>query len=253
MMVIDDVKTAVDRGDSTAACQALARAGLAFDTAQSTKLRTDFKAPRNVMLFMKCIARSCEWAGFVGDDPQWYADACHFFETGTARWRKYVPGYHGRRADPIANLKTWLRILEYPRVLVEPKEATPASDVIGFYQDAFAALKHAAWRDEKDWLGPWTFHGAFKIYLTHRSDLWNAPGINAITLPTGGKADGGAFEGGWSVLKQLGLAVDPPAAVTFDEKLVRAQALHAEVSRLATLAGSIALHVNSGIYLLGSS
>ena len=253
MPLRENLESAVKRGDADEACRVLAKAGLAFDSAQSNQLHTDFRGFQNLNLFWKCVVRSCEWAGFVGQDPSWFADGCNYFVTGVRLRRKYTAGFH--KADPIKNLETWSRIVDDPKNLVLPIEATPANEVLKFEHDTFAALKLAEWRKDRSWLGPWTFHGAFKIYLIYRDALWNEPGIDAITLPTGGKAGGGSFEGGWSILLKHNLVTDPPPADPrdFDACLVRAQQLHAEVTRLASLAGSRALHVNSGIYLLGAT
>jgi hypothetical protein len=111
---------------------------------------------------------------------------------------------------------------------------------------------HLDWRNDRHWLGPWTFHAAFKILLIHERSLWTDEQIDAIGLPTGGESGKYSFERGWNALQALGLVGAMQPSVNFAEGMRRATQAHAKVVDLAARAGSRALHVNSGIYVLGS-
>ena len=122
-----------------------------------------------------------------------------------------------------------------------------------FHQDTFAALKLLEWKRQRSWLGPWTFHGAFKIYLLHEQRIWTDSAIDAITMPMGGAPGEYSFEAGWDVLAGLNILPALAPATTFSDKLAVANQAHADVQALAGLTGTRAIHINSGIYLLGST
>ncbi|WP_437648854.1 hypothetical protein [Sorangium sp. So ce362] len=193
-----------------------------------------------------------EWAGFVRDEPTWPADAMRFLDTRAPHIKmQYKRGYRPN-ANPIAYLESWGAVLDEPKVPAPPDGTTNAHGLVRFHQDAFTALKVLDWKHERSWLGPWTFHGAFKIYVLHEQRLWSDANIDAVTMPMGGVAGGYSFEAGWDVLVGLGVVSALPDAHTFADKMAVADQAHAEVQALAGLAGSRAIHVNSGIYLLGS-
>jgi len=102
-------------------------------------------------------------------------------------------------------------------------------------------------------LGPWTFHGAFKIFLLHERRLWREPLLGAVTLPMGGAPGQYSFEAGWSRLAELGIVKALPDASTFSSKMAIAKQAHAGVQDLASAAKASTIHINSGIYLLGSA
>lgn len=194
------------------------------------------------------------------DDPAWPSDATRFLALESPDIaQKYRRGYHSP-TNPTAYLRTWARILENSQLPNEPNHDSSAHDVVTYWQSAEATLFSLAWHDEREWVGPWTFYGVFKLYLLQQEHLWTDPSIDAVPMPMGGKRSGGSFEGGWKYLSDLDI-LEPLSApknlkgfakAQFSEGMSRTKQAHAGSQRLAALAASRAVHINSGIYLLGN-
>lgn len=253
-----DVVLAAKHG-RTAVARVLASAGHAFDLWAGEDLRDRLDRYPGGSPFRKCIVETAQWGGLV-DDPVWPLDGARFLDLESPDLaRKYKRGYHSR-TDPTAYLKTWARILENFRLPAEPDDDSSAQEVVSYWQSAEATLFGLDWRSEREWVGSWTFYGVFKLYLLQQERLWADPGIDAIPMPMGGAKSGGSFEGGWKCLVELGILQPLPAPnknlkrfakAQFSEGMSRTKQAHAGCASLATLAESRAVHVNSGIYLLG--
>jgi hypothetical protein len=228
----------------------LAQDGLAFDTRLASQVRQRFASFPAGPLFCKCIVEAAQWAGFV-DDPDWESDAMRYLENQAVHIKqKYRTGYHA--ANPIAYLDTWVAIIGDPNIPVPPDVRATSAKLLRFFHDAFATLKNLEWKRQRSQVGPWTFYGAFKIFLVHETELWDDATIDAIPLPMGGEAQGYSFERGWALLESLAVVPVIAAAKKFDDGLRRFDQVHAQVTKLAALASTRALHVNSGIYCIGS-
>jgi hypothetical protein len=250
MTLLESIHEAAPQG-KPAVAQLLQEAGLDFHINKSSELKHRLKRHPKDNIFKKCIAVAAEWAGFV-DDASWMADALRYFASQTPIIKnKYRPGFH--RANPIAYLDTWYEVLGDFRVPSPPDGKSSAKEVIKFFQDSFTVLKQLDWRKERHWVGPWTFLGAFKLYLIHEDRLWSDPGIDAITMPMGGESEGYSFERGWKALESLNLVSPLASTHSFADGMAKAAQAHSEVVQLAALAKTRALHINSGIYLLGSA
>ena len=104
----------------------------------------------------------------------------------------------------------------------------------------------------------WLFSAPFKILADVNPESWTDPAIDQLLLPTGTQVeaaieilekDGVIERDAWS--KRSG---GPKAKEweSFDEALGRQWARHQTQVELALLAGSRALHINSGLRLLGT-
>jgi hypothetical protein len=111
-MTIDDLRSAQKTGGDTRALRLLADAGRLFDSNVAPDLRRDIAGiSEKSTLFRRCIAVAAEWAGFVERSPDWRNDAVRYLLYGTpAVSLKYRRGFHGK-ADPMAYLDTWTRLL----------------------------------------------------------------------------------------------------------------------------------------------
>jgi hypothetical protein len=243
-LLIDRVRAAAGKSRVDVARE-LADDGSAFDVTAHGDLIAEFVSYPKANLFLKCIVHTAHWAGFVGSDPAWPADGIRFLEFGTPYIKQqYRSGFHGK-ANPIAYLETWQQILGDQNVPGPPDGTSSAHDLVRFHHDAFACLKTLDWKNQRSWLGPWTFHGAFKLYVLHEQRLWADSSIDAVTMPMGGADGTYSFERGWEHLHSLGVVPAMSTAATFSAKMVVADQVHAEVQALASLAGNRAVHVNS--------
>ena len=243
------IRNAARLGKAAVATE-LATDGHTFDQNLSGQVRERFAAFPGGPLFCKCIVEAAQWAGFV-DDPDWEPDAMRYLESQAVHIKqKYRGGYHA--AKLIAYLDTWISIIGDPNIPNPPVAGTSSRELLRFFHDAFAALKALEWKRQRSQVGPWSFYGAFKIFLIHETALWTDAGVDAIRLPMGGVAQGYSFERGWAFLEDLGIVTSVPPAQGFDDGLRRSEQVHAQVTGLAALASARSLHVNSGIYCIGS-
>ncbi len=255
---IDDLK-----GDTTAIIEEIARAGREFDLEAHERLCDALSEYPPLGLFRKCIIETARWGGFV-EDPSWPSGASEFFITESPRiTERYFSGFH-RNSNPIDYLSTWRRILDNPSIPEPPNETTSLHEVVDFLGLAEAALRNLDWERQRSWLGAWTFYGAFKIFLLHERRLWSEPLLNSITMPMGGgKSHQSSFEGGWRYLAALGILKPLPPrerkvprelqkTFRFREEMALTNQAHAGAASIAARVHSSALHINSGLYLLGS-
>lgn len=103
-------------------------------------------------------------------------------------------------------------------------------------------------RHQADGVGPWLTKAWVKQALCHEKRLWKDPSIDGIVLPTGMEVVRGVN----ILANQTNLLAgwNPSLSSTIDhgyDAIVQSYA-----SDIAARAGSIALHVNSGLYLLGA-
>lgn len=257
------------RGNTLALTTTLSKAGLAFDLKAHAYLRAALQEYPTQGLFTKCIIETARWGGFV-EDPTWPLGATEFLATESPHIanryivsKSFQSGYH-RESDPTKYLTTWRRILDNPSLPEPPSERADFSTVVTFFQAAEASLINLEWEGRRSWLGAWTFYGAFKVYLLHEQRLWGEPLLDAITMPMGGGAKHeSSFEGGWRCLASWGLVQPLPQrtkriprelrkSITFREDMALTRQAHAGAIHLASQARSSALHLNSGIYSLGS-
>jgi hypothetical protein len=247
-----EVETAAKCGRSAVA-RVLARHGEDFNIRAAKDLEGSLDRYQTGHVFLRCIAEAACWAGFVARDAaEWYTSSVRYLETQSPHLAREFPrGFRGK-ADVKAYMDTWCAVrLGIPGDL--PNHKSSGIEIATTFDNCMAILKELDWRRERSWLGPWTFHGAFKIFLLSRKQIWSDKGIDAVTLPTGGTRDGGfSFEGGWSFLHARKLVPAFPEGGTFDEKMTAARQAHTECIQLAGLASTCALHINSGIFKLGS-
>jgi hypothetical protein len=231
----------------------LARHGEDFNNAEAETLEGVLDRYQTAHLFLRCIAEAARWAGFVDrGSTEWYSNSVHYLETQSPHVAREFPrGFRGK-ADVKAYLDSWCAVRrDLPGDL--PNHRSSGSEIATTLDDCMAVLKTLEWRHERSWLGPWSFHGAFKILLLSKPELWIDKAIDAVTMPTGGTPGGGfSFEGGWARLHAAKLLPPFPEGGSFDEKLTAARRAHIECIQLAELASTRALHINSGIFKLGS-
>lgn len=249
------IENAANAGPQAVA-RLLAQEGSGLDRQFNDDLRERLAGYPDGPLFLKCIVEAARWAGFVDDDlTEWAADGIRFFETEASHIKdKYRRGFH-KNAQPARYLETWGKLLNDRDVPRAPDDGCSAHELITFYSDALAKLRNLDWRKERGWVGAWAFHAAFKLFLLHEDRLWRDVAIDTIVMPMGGAKSRRSFEGGYSHLASLGI-VDAleslPSKRTFRDETTLAQSAHVGVQRLAALADSRAVHINSAIYLLGS-
>lgn len=252
MTLAATIQAAHVKGAAVVAAE-LALAGLTFNSHVSNRLRTEFKRTTGVSLFLKCVAEAATWAGWI-NDPSWLGEATGYLQSQSHHRRDhYTQGFH-RSANAFTYLDTWIRLINNLTFNL-PDESTSPTELIEFYHEAFNELRQLKWMKQGAQLGAWTFHGAFKIFLLHEQRLWPEPSIDKITMPTGGESAGYSFERGWQRLQKLKrpriVQRLGPSNEAFDDDIRRATDAHVQVVKLAGLAQSRAVHVNSGIYALG--
>lgn len=108
-------------------------------------------------------------------------------------------------------------------------------------------------KGEVSGVGAWLFLGLFKILLSIETRLWDAPNIDAIYLPSGREVVKGIYR----------LRSEAPSASKFNVNWLSdsepglaggygTEALiHDECKNIANKVDTLAMHINSGLYLYG--
>lgn len=103
-------------------------------------------------------------------------------------------------------------------------------------------------------IGIWLFLGPFKIMLSDQNRLWNVDGIDAIDLPTGLEVDRAIrklIREGYSFMEGFNVHWLEEGNGNLIDLFTISHMAHDYIQRIATQAGTKALHINSAMYMLG--
>lgn len=103
-------------------------------------------------------------------------------------------------------------------------------------------------------IGPWLFLGPFKIILGDQQRLWEIDGINAIVLPTGMEVDRGInrlVHDGYTFMRDFDLHWLEETTGSLLDNYATCSMVHTHIIKVAELAKTSALHVNSALYQYG--
>lgn len=103
-------------------------------------------------------------------------------------------------------------------------------------------------------IGPWLFLGPFKIILGDQKRIWEIEGINAIVLPTGIEVDRGISRlknEGYTFMKDFDRHWLEETTGSLLDNYATCSMVHTHIIKIAELANTSALHVNSALYQYG--
>jgi|GEM_PF-3198182 len=103
-------------------------------------------------------------------------------------------------------------------------------------------------------IGPWLFLGPFKIILGDQQRLWNIDGIDAIVLPTGMEVDRGINRlknEGYTFMNDFDPHWLEETTGSLLDNYATCSMVHTHIIKIAELANSSALHINSSLYQYG--
>ena len=103
-------------------------------------------------------------------------------------------------------------------------------------------------------IGPWLFLGPFKIILGDQQRLWNVDGINAIVLPTGIEVDRGInrlISEGYTFMDDFDPHWLEENTGSLLDNYATCSMVHTHIIKVAELAKTSALHINSALYQYG--
>ncbi|MFA7380472.1 MAG: hypothetical protein WC150_08430 [Bacteroidia bacterium] len=103
-------------------------------------------------------------------------------------------------------------------------------------------------------IGPWLFLGPFKIILGDQQRLWDIDGINAIVLPTGIEVDRGIIRlirEGYTFMNDFDPHWLEETTGSLLDNYATCSMVHTHIIKVAELAKTSALHVNSALYQYG--
>ncbi len=103
-------------------------------------------------------------------------------------------------------------------------------------------------------IGPWLFLGPFKIILGDQQRLWNIQGIDAIVLPTGMEIDRGInrlIDEGYTFMNDFDPHWLEENTNSLLDNYATCSMVHTHIIKIAEIARTSALHINSALYSYG--
>jgi len=201
------------------------------------------------------MATNLKWSGHAKNNDEFLDVAIPWFESNdpldpqiVADYKQYLGGEALQRA------MYGLRTLKNNLVNITPDFRTCGTKEILQYQEQ--ALRKAIRlidTSQMSGVGAWLFLGIFKILLSIETRLWDAPNIDSVCLPSGREVIRGIYR----------LRSEAPGSSRFDLNWLSdvepglkcgytTEALiHDECKNIAKQNDTIAMHINSALYLYG--
>ncbi|WP_281979629.1 hypothetical protein [Tenacibaculum mesophilum] len=103
-------------------------------------------------------------------------------------------------------------------------------------------------------IGPWLFLGPFKIIVNHQERLWDKPNLNDIVLATGVEVERGMKRlksEDYSFMKDFDLNWLEQGSRELLVSYGTCSILHERMKKIAEIAQTTVIHINSGLHLYG--
>lgn len=234
----------------------LAVSGYKFDKEIQQNTKRVIKNFPHVNLFLVAISQSLTWTGHAIDKNKYFENCFDFLVSDSQKALSALSGCAGRYGDESLKslLFNWRKLYNK---LHPPQDWFKVSlEQIVFFQSA--SLKIACnlrMKNEVAYIGAWLFCAPFKILLCLRDDLWKSDRLNEVLMPLGLEVVRGVKK---TICKKYSYAsfVNEGDLVEEEGDIVEGlgtiHIVQAMCKNISKDAGSNVLHVNSGLWKLGS-
>lgn len=251
-MTIHEEFEQVQRGDRGSAARLLARHGQAFDRQLQGRIAQVQNNLQNVPDFVRCMAESLCWAKYADrSNPRFLQHAASYILDG-ADDRLDEATAHSLRWGP-DRLRTSLIAFRnlYQSMRPEFNQVVRAAPTLSrLQQDAMAQANTLQEEGDLNGIGSWFFCAPFKIYAIINAALWDDVHLDEVLMPLGSQVERGFRElAARRIVNRADLPEGTGSLMDGIATIVPGQGIQGE---LATRAETRILHINSGIYLLGS-
>lgn len=153
--------------------------------------------------------------------------------------------------DALANFRAYYRRV---RNLMPDFNRCSIQDINKLQQRLLSQLNNFRNSGEVSGIGPWLFLGPFKIILGDQQRFWSIDGINAIVLPTGMEVDKGInrlISEGYTFMHDFDPYWLEENTGSLLDNYATCSMVHTHIIKIAELAKTSALHINSALYQYG--
>ncbi len=206
--------------------------------------------------FNICLAIALTWTKHAKHDFGFFDYAINFFENNELLDAEEIKNYSYRFGHiSLGSSMNGLRQFKNSVLSITPDFSICDAKEIKKYQDSSLTILHKLIDDEKvSGVGPWLFLGPLKIIIGTEKRLWDDPNIDAVLLPTGMEVNRGIEK---LVKDESPLArdFDPNWLVNEEQSLLEGISndglVQGVLQKIATIANTRVLHINSAFYLYG--
>jgi len=235
----------------TEVLKALKKAGEEMDVRIHRDLASKMRQLAGLPYLDIVLANSLIWSGHAKDKKGFAKYACSYFASQNGTDPAQLAKYHMRFGED--GLSEAMHALREIRRAMSAKQAPDfrtcsPRDIRNFAMAVLRAQDRMSRAGHITGVGPWLTKGWVKQVLCRERRLWKDPDVDVVILPTGLEVQRGV-----DILhRRTGLMYGYNPAF-FSEKDHGYDAIvHGYLEDMAAKAGTSALHMNSGVYLLGA-
>lgn len=206
--------------------------------------------------FPLAIANALTWTGHAVRDETFYISAIDYFTTGGSLALQRAEAFSGRFGAERLNdaLCGWRISLDKINRALEAVYSCSAEELHIMQQNCLSTISQLVDQRQVYGIGPWLFCAPFKIIAAHRRDLWESEGLDKIWMPLGMevvRAVRGLIRSGYTYFRGLDLGMLIEEEGGLKEGLGTVLLVQEASRKIAKIARTRVLHINSGLYLDG--
>lgn len=203
------------------------------------------------------LAKSLSWAHYAKDDDDFLSYALSYLGSSDKIDADVIKDYSlymgpEQLSISLCNIRKFRDLVK--NVVPDFKTCT-ISDLMAFQKKAYNILRRHYLNGTLTGIGPWLFLAPYKLHLCLERNLWKDPAIDGIILPTGKQV----IRGIKNLIRNHPKAIRSVNAHDLTEEegdldtgYARDCLIHGESKQMALSAKSRVLHINSGLWMLGS-
>jgi hypothetical protein len=230
----------------------LADRGKQFNSELLEEWEPEIAACKGPARFLACIAVSLSWAGVAVWSRTFRDIVVRSLATGTVPPANDLDPFRrqfGNLLDDV--LHAWIQLLTSDSKIPLDARSSNAS-VVDSQHRARKATEKLRNQGKIAGLGAWLLPGPYKVFMALDRGRWKSAEASTLLMPLGSQVNKG-----FRLIQKLDATV--PAALFSDEEdtdfsvaISRVEFAHRYEMKWAEKAGSAAIHINSGLYHLGS-
>lgn len=206
--------------------------------------------------FASAIATALTWTGHAIRHDTFFTTAVEYLSTSNLRSLSQALGYSGRFGVNRLNdaLQAWKAILDKAKGVVNTVCSCSTEQLCAIQQRSFHIISELLDQGQISGIGPWLFCAPFKIVAAHRQNLWTSESLDKVWMPLGLEV----VRAVRSLIRERypyfgGLHVDMLTEEEggLKEGLGTVLLVQNGSKKIAEIAKTRVLHINSGLYLFG--
>jgi len=206
--------------------------------------------------FAVAVANALTWTGHAIRHDAFYASAVDYLCTGSLVSLSRAEAFSGRFGVERLNdaLRSWKLSLDKMSSVIQAIHSCGAEELYAIQQNCLTTISQLLDQRQISGIGPWLFCAPFKIVAAHRRDLWSSESLDEVWMPLGlevVRAVRNLIRSGYTYFRGLYLGMLDEEEGGLKEGLGTVLLVQNGSKKIAQIAKTRALHINSGLYLHG--